>query len=106
MEVGCGEVKRPGVSEALLNEDKMRVLEVMKRQLHLRLFHAKKEYEAVTFGILVQGTTVILLRMQMDLENGVYMYHEECPFALPTTYHTHAHMDIALEVISKFRVNM
>ncbi|KAG2206149.1 hypothetical protein INT47_003798 [Mucor saturninus] len=55
MEVCCGEVKKPGVSQALFNEDKMRVLEVMKRQLHLRLFHAKKKYEAVTFGILVQG---------------------------------------------------
>lgn len=55
MEVGCGEVKKPGVSKALLNEDNMRVLEVMKRQLHLRLCRAKKEYEAVTFGVLVQA---------------------------------------------------
>lgn len=51
-------MKKPGVSQALLNEDKMRVLEVMKRQLHLRLCHAKKEYEAVTFGILVQGKII------------------------------------------------
>ncbi|KAI8977371.1 hypothetical protein BDF20DRAFT_563048 [Mycotypha africana] len=58
VEVGCGEVKKSGVSEALLNEVKMRVLEVMKRQLHLRLYHAKKEYEAVTFGILVQGKVI------------------------------------------------
>lgn len=53
MEVGCGEVKKPGVSKALLNEDKMRALEIIKRQLHLRLYRAKKEYEAVTFGILI-----------------------------------------------------
>ncbi|KAI7892147.1 uncharacterized protein EV154DRAFT_562578 [Mucor mucedo] len=72
MEVGCGEVKKPGVSQALLNEDKMRVLEVMKRQLHLRLFHAKKG----TY-LFYKGTTVILLKMQIDLENGEYMYHEE-----------------------------
>lgn len=52
------EVKKPSVSEALLNQDKMRVLEVMKRQLHLRLYRAKKEYEAVTFGILVQGKLI------------------------------------------------
>ena len=55
VEIGCGEVKKSGVSQALLNEDKMRVLEVMKCQLHLRLCRAKKEYEAVTFGVLVQG---------------------------------------------------
>ena len=126
MEVGCGEVKKPSVSQALLNEDKMRVLEVMKRQLYLHLYRTKKEYETVTFGILVQGkvmkkqqcwmsclsclfykgTTVILLKMQMDLENGVYMYHEQQPFTLPTTHHTHAHMEIALEIITKFKVNM
>ena len=58
VEVGCGEVKKPGVSQALLNEDKMRVLEVMKRLLYLRLYRAKKEYEAVTFGILAQGKVI------------------------------------------------
>lgn len=36
----------------------MRVLEVMKRQLHLRLCRAKKEYETVTFGILGQGKVI------------------------------------------------
>lgn len=56
--------------------------------------------------LFYKGITVILLRMQMDLENGVCMYHEEHPFTLPTTYHTHAQMDIALEVISNFKVNM
>ncbi|KAL7319746.1 hypothetical protein PS15m_002844 [Mucor circinelloides] len=54
-------------------------------------------------SLFYKGTTVILLRMQMDLENGVYMYHEKHPFTLPTTYHTHAQMDIALEVISNFK---
>lgn len=44
--------------------------------------------------------------MQMYLENGVYMYQEEYPFIIPTTYYTHAKMDIDLEVISNFKVNM
>ncbi|KAG2230843.1 hypothetical protein INT48_003996 [Thamnidium elegans] len=106
VEVGCGEIKKPGASQALLDEDKMRVLEVMKRQLHLRLRRAKKEYEAVTFGVLAQGTTVILLTMKMDLEDGVYIYHEQQPFTLPTTYLTHSHMDTSLEVIVKFKDQM
>ncbi|RCH98779.1 hypothetical protein CU098_004725 [Rhizopus stolonifer] len=55
IEVACGEVKKPGVSQKQLNEDKIRVLEVMKRQLNVRLKYAKAHYEAVTFGILVQG---------------------------------------------------
>lgn len=55
IEVACGEVKKPDVSQQHLNEDKIRVLEVMKRQLHIRLKYAKAHYEAVIFGILVQG---------------------------------------------------
>ncbi|KAI7897452.1 uncharacterized protein BX663DRAFT_556714 [Cokeromyces recurvatus] len=88
--IGCGEIKKPGVSEALLNEDKMRVL----------------EYEAVTFGVLVQGTTVMLLEIKMDLENGVYMYHEPQPFPLPTRHNAHTHLQIALEAIKKLKGQM
>jgi hypothetical protein len=55
VEVACGEVKNINTTQEKLNEDKMRVLEVMKRQLHIRLRHAKSSNEAVTFGILVQG---------------------------------------------------
>ncbi|KAI7906258.1 uncharacterized protein BX663DRAFT_529617 [Cokeromyces recurvatus] len=35
IEVACGEVKKPGVSQERLNEDRIRVLEMMKRQLHI-----------------------------------------------------------------------
>ncbi|KAI9271228.1 hypothetical protein EDC94DRAFT_645379 [Helicostylum pulchrum] len=52
IEIGCGEVKNPGFSQALLDEDRMCVLEIMKR--HLRLCRAKKEYEVVAFGGLIQ----------------------------------------------------
>lgn len=46
-------MKNPGFSQALLDEDRMCVLEIMKR--HLRLCRAKKEYEVVAFGGLIQG---------------------------------------------------
>ncbi|KAI8083968.1 uncharacterized protein B0P05DRAFT_570386 [Gilbertella persicaria] len=105
VEIGCGEVKKPGVSQALLDEDKMRVLEVMKRQLHLRLCRARKEYEAVSFGVLIQGTKIILLKMKLDIDKGLYMYYEQQPFILPTTNDTYAHMEIALEVITKFKTH-
>lgn len=54
-EVGCGEVKNVKVAQDLLTDDKMCVLEVIKRQLNVRLQYAKSEKEAVTFGIVVQG---------------------------------------------------
>lgn len=44
--------------------------------------------------------------MQMDLANGGYMYHEEYPFTLPTTYDTYAQMDISLEIITNFKVSI
>ncbi|KAL0087992.1 hypothetical protein F4703DRAFT_1926721 [Phycomyces blakesleeanus] len=65
----------------------------------MRLSHAKSSNEAVTFGILVQGLSVTLLHMNMDLGKGVYVYHEQIPFTLPTTYETHAHMDTFLELV-------
>ncbi|CAO3700749.1 unnamed protein product [Rhizopus stolonifer] len=47
VEIGCSEV-----------EAKVRIIEVMKRQLHLRMKLAKKMYEADTFGILIIGTEI------------------------------------------------
>lgn len=55
VEVACGEVKNINATQEKLNEDKTRVLEIMKRQLHIRLRHAKSSNKAVTFEILVQG---------------------------------------------------
>ncbi|RCI03301.1 hypothetical protein CU098_011856, partial [Rhizopus stolonifer] len=101
VEVACGEVKNINATQEKLNEDKTRVLEIMKRQLHIRLRHAKSSNKAVTFEILVQ---VSLLRMTMDLVKGVYVYHEQTPFTLPTTYETYAHMDISLELIYSSKV--
>lgn len=55
MEIGCGEGKRAGVSECLVIDAKIRVLEIMKRQLHLRLKDAKNKRELSTFRILIVG---------------------------------------------------
>ncbi|KAG1498894.1 hypothetical protein G6F54_004767 [Rhizopus delemar] len=104
IEVACGEVKKPGVSQQHLNEDKIRVLEVMKRQLHIRLKYAKAHYEAVIFGILVQGFSVVLIQMTLDLTKGVYVYQEQPPFLLPTTFETYSHMDTSIEFMQAFKV--
>lgn len=104
IEVACGEVKKPGVSQKQLNEDKIRVLEVMKRQLNVRLKYAKAHYEAVTFGILVQGLSVVLLQMTLDLIKGVYVYQEQVPFLLPTTFETCSHMDTSIELMQAFKL--
>ncbi|KAI8065968.1 hypothetical protein BDF21DRAFT_346219, partial [Thamnidium elegans] len=91
IEVGCGEVKNIGTSEERLKEDKIRVLEIMKRQLHVRMKHAKSVHEVVTFGILVQ-------------DKGVYFYSEQSEFILPTSYKTYSHMDTSMELFYNFKV--
>lgn len=55
VEVTCGEVEPANTSQQRLNEDKMRVLEIMKRQLHVRLRYGKSPKEAITSGIFIQG---------------------------------------------------
>ncbi|RCH84540.1 hypothetical protein CU098_009569, partial [Rhizopus stolonifer] len=60
----------------------------------------------VSFGVLIQGTKIILLKMKLDIDKGLYMYYEQQPFILPTTNDTYAHMEIALEVITKFKEQM
>lgn len=62
------------------------------------------ELKVVCLFCFTKGLSVSLLRMTMDLVKGVYVYHEQAPFALPTTYETHAHMDISLELIQSFKV--
>ncbi|KAI7900678.1 uncharacterized protein BX663DRAFT_488291 [Cokeromyces recurvatus] len=106
IEVACGEVKKPGVSQERLNKDRIRVLEMMKRQLHIRLKYAKAHYETVTFGILVQGFSVVLIQMTLDLTKGVYIYQEQPPFPLPTTFETYSHMDTSMEFMQTFKGKM
>ncbi|KAI8147082.1 hypothetical protein BJV82DRAFT_575842 [Fennellomyces sp. T-0311] len=58
MEIGCGEVKKSDVDFDTKEEAKIRVIEIMKRQLNLRLKLAKKLYEGVTFGVVVIASNV------------------------------------------------
>lgn len=100
MQLACGEIKKMGASQELLNEDKMRVLEIVKRQLHVRLKYSQIHHKIVSFGILVQGRassklailsfymtnvfyliwiflkglSVILLKMKMDLVKEEYLH--------------------------------
>ncbi|KAI7852232.1 hypothetical protein BDC45DRAFT_513768 [Circinella umbellata] len=104
MEIGCGEVKKSDVDFDTKEEAKIRVIEIMKRQLNLRLKLAKKLYEGVTFGVVVTGTEITLYEMKMDMENGVYVYQEFPQLILPTTHNTHTHVATSMEVMSSFKV--
>lgn len=55
IEIGCGEVKKSDIGRI---EAKARVLETMKRQMHLKMKFGKKIYEIETFGILIIGKSL------------------------------------------------
>lgn len=52
-ELGCGEIKPIGTSIALLEEDRARLAETMKRQLNVRIVRAKSIKEFQTFGFYI-----------------------------------------------------
>ncbi|KAL9559722.1 hypothetical protein MBANPS3_000292 [Mucor bainieri] len=106
IEIGCGEVKKAGAAFALKVEDKMRVLEIMKRQLHIRLKNAATESEAVTFGLVVCGTSATCYSMRMDRSRGACVYREDAKFVLPTTFETYSNMDTALEAMLRLKGRM
>lgn len=102
IEIGCGEVKKGSALYDLKVKDKMRVLEIMKRQLHIRLQYARDESEVFALGLGIWGTAAVTCcRMRMDLSRGVCLYLQDDTLTLPTTYDTFAHMDTALETILK-----
>ncbi|KAI9020150.1 hypothetical protein CLU79DRAFT_690578, partial [Phycomyces nitens] len=54
-EVGCGEIKFPGTTSQLSEEDRARIAEMLKRQLHVRIMKSKDPKEFVTFGMVFNG---------------------------------------------------
>ncbi|KAG1054172.1 hypothetical protein G6F43_003799 [Rhizopus delemar] len=72
IEVGCGEFKPPKKSKELIDIDRARIVEICKRQLHLRLQISSSTKEHCTFGILVGGMVLEFTKLQFD--NGQYNY--------------------------------
>ncbi|GAA5800723.1 hypothetical protein HPULCUR_006159 [Helicostylum pulchrum] len=71
-EVGCGEIKPPGTSFRLLEEDRARSAEILKQQLYVRMLKSKNPKEFVTFGYDIE-----LYIMVFDFENSCrYQFYE------------------------------
>ncbi len=67
--VGCGEIKPPGTTSQLVDEDRARTAEILKRQLHVRIMKSKDSKEFVTFGVVFNGFNIELYVMAFDFEN-------------------------------------
>lgn len=70
--VGCGEIKPFHASRGLIDEDRARLPEFMKRILHERIVDAQTEEEFAVYGFLVTGGEVEISFMK--LVDGEYLY--------------------------------
>lgn len=52
----------------------------------------------------LKGTKITLLKMYMDMTEWLYIYEEATPFTLPTTCETYGNMDIAMDIMTGFKV--
>ncbi|KAF9363147.1 hypothetical protein BGX34_004766 [Mortierella sp. NVP85] len=81
--VGCGEIKPFHTSKALIDEDRARLPEFMKRILHERVVGAQTEDEFAVFGFLVSGGEVEISLMR--LIDGEYLYKVYTGIVLSST---------------------
>lgn len=99
-EVGCGEIKPPNTNSHNVEEDRCRVPEHLKKQLHKRLQVASEEKELVTFGIFIFGEELDL--SMMEFKEGKYEHSIIKQLKLPTMHATFEHMDESLEFLLGF----
>lgn len=101
MEIGTGEIKPYQATDALVEEDRCRIAESCKKQLHQRLLVARSKNELQTYGIMVNGTKVQLSTLQLS-ETGEYNYYIIYDAILPTTRDTYAFMEETLVKLVQF----
>ncbi|CEP11768.1 hypothetical protein [Parasitella parasitica] len=100
-EVGCGEIKLPKTACNEEEEDRCRVPEHLKKQLHMRLKVASEEKELVTYGILILSKKLQL--SMMEFKEGKYEYSVIKRLQLPTMESTYQYMmDESVEYLLGF----
>ncbi|KAG1336466.1 hypothetical protein G6F62_006250 [Rhizopus arrhizus] len=99
-EVGCGEIKPPDTNSNEEKEDRCRIPEHLKKQLHMRLQVALEEKELVTFGFSIFGEELEL--SMMEFKEGKYEYSIIKLLKLPTMYATFERMDESVEYLLGF----
>ncbi|KAL9543715.1 hypothetical protein PS6_009135 [Mucor atramentarius] len=100
-EVGCGEINVNEASKKL-QEDRARLGERLKRQLHSRIRQAKSTREFFVFGVFISGPKMELYRSSFSKENG-YDFVLLSNITLPTTDATYASLEESLEVLFSFK---
>ncbi|KAL9536643.1 hypothetical protein MBANPS3_012489 [Mucor bainieri] len=101
LEIGTGEVKPPNTAIELIDIDRSRIAESLKKQLHRRLYTARSPKELCTFGILVYGNKLELTMMNLTA-SGSYDYRKVHDANLSTTFDDYAFINETLEIVCSF----
>lgn len=104
-EVGCGEIKPPGTIPQLVNEDRARTAETLKRQLHGRIMKSKDQKEFVTFGMIFNGFDIELYLMAFDVESTPpYQFYKIDSLKLPSSPVSYTSIEETIENLLSFKV--
>ncbi|KAI9273477.1 hypothetical protein EDC94DRAFT_580436 [Helicostylum pulchrum] len=101
-ELGCGEIKVNGVGERLQEEDRARLGERLKRQLHHRIKEAKSRREFYVFSVFITDNIMELYRSSFSKENG-YDLVLLSKIMLPTLGSTYTSIKESLEILFSFK---
>lgn len=105
MEVGCGEIKPPDTASQLVEEDRARTAETLKRQLHVRITKSKKTKEFKTFGVVFNGFEIELYMMVFDPENpNPYNFYMIESLKLPSSPQLYTNVEETIEDLLCFKV--
>lgn len=105
--IGCSEVKKDhNIHFKLLESDRARIAETMKRQLRVRIMASKSEKEMITFGIFCSGHTIELYIMSFNSKAEVpYQLYKIQTLKIPTSLSTYTHIEESLEYLKSFKVS-
>lgn len=102
-ELGCGEVKVGNVNDKMLEEDRDRLGEMLKKQLHDRIFHAKTKNEFKSFGFFIYNSTIEIYTCEFTI-NKEYAFVLLRSIILSTLKTTYTAMEETLETLMSFKV--
>jgi hypothetical protein len=103
--LGCGEVKFNCADERLNEEDRTRLGESLKKQLHYRIKQAKSTKELYVFGIFVVDDIIELYCSSFSKEKG-YSFVLLKEIVLPTLMTSYTSLEESLEILFSLKVNI
>ncbi|KAI7892322.1 uncharacterized protein EV154DRAFT_393403, partial [Mucor mucedo] len=97
-ELGCGEIKVDGADDKLKDEDRTRIGERLKKQLHCRIKEAKSERIFHVFGMFIADNIVELYHSSFSKEDG-YDFVLSSKLILPTLNSTYTAIEESIEIL-------